>query len=151
MNVNLGFGLIAGLIMLSLASESGAETQTATATAVTRSSATPSSYQIQQNFFTIQLAGINRSLRQVQRCIANAANPQILRDFEGNVNRVPQVDAINCGYQLKQLQRHLASLTRQQAKLAQDAAVQAGLLEVAQRQAQLEQLLKSLSGLARRQ
>lgn len=151
MNVNLGFGLMAALIMLSLASESGAETQTATATAMTRSSATPSSYQIQQNFFTIQLAGINRSLRQVQRCIANAANPQILRDFEGNVNRVPQVDAINCGYQLKQLQRHLASLTRQQTKAAQDAAVQAELLEVAQRQAELRQLVKSLSKVTERQ
>lgn len=148
MNVNVGVGLIAALIVLSPASESGAETSTATATSVTRSSGTPSSYQIQQNFLAIQIAGIKRQVQEVQRCIANASNPQILRDFEGNVNRVPQVDAITCGYQLKQLQRQLASLSRQQTKLAQDASAQAALLELTQRQAELKQLLKALSGLA---
>jgi hypothetical protein len=145
-NVKVRMGLIVALIMLSLASVSGAQTSTAAATPVTASSGRPSSFQIQQNYFTIQLAGINRQLQQVQRCIANAVNPQILRDPEGNINRVPQVDAITCGYQLKLLQRQLASLARQQAKLAQDASAQSGFLEVTQRQAQLQQLIKAISG-----
>ncbi len=144
LNVNVGMGLIVALIMLSLASISGAQTTTAVATPVTPSTGTPSSFQIRQNFFTIQLAGINRQLQQVQRCLANAVNPQILRDPEGNINRVPQVDAITCGYQLRLLQRQLASLARQQEKLAQDAGAQAQFLEFTQRQAQLQQLLQAL-------
>jgi hypothetical protein len=145
-NVKVGTGLIVALMMLSLASIAGAQTSTAAATPVTASSGRPSSFQIQQNFFTIQLAGINRQLQQVQRCIANATNPQILRDPEGNINRVPKTDAITCAYQLKLMQRQLASLARQQAKLAQDASAQAGFLEVTQRQAQLQQLLKAIAG-----
>lgn len=147
MKFKCGMGLLGACVILLLVSPRGAEAQTAVASPVTRSSTSrPSSFQIQQNFYAIEIASIKRQLQQVQRCIANAANPQILRDFEGNVNRVPKIDAITCAYQLKQLQRQLANIARQQAKLAQDASAQAGFLEVAQRQAELQQLLRALAG-----
>ncbi len=136
------------VLALLMASSAEAQIQAAAATPVVPSSGRPSSFQIKQNFFAIQLANINRNLRQVERCLADAVNPQVLRDPEGNLNRVPRIDLNTCSYRLRLLQRQLASLAREQAKEAQDAGAAASFLEATRRQAQLQQMLRALSGRA---
>jgi hypothetical protein len=140
--------LTSAVLVLLMASFAGAQIQAAVATPVVPSIGRPSSFQIRQNFFAIQQANISRSLRQVERCLADAVNPQVLRDPEGNLNRVPRIDLNTCSYQLRLLQRQLARLAREQAKEAQDAGAAASFLEFTRRQAQLQQTLRALSGRA---
>jgi hypothetical protein len=146
MNMNPRMLLFISLLILCFASVAGAATEVAEATAITSSSGAPSTLQIKQNFLAMQRDEINRNLRQVQRCITNAANPQILKDNEGNTRSVPKIDAITCAYQLKQLERELARLARSESRLSQDASVAAAVLERASRQAQLKKIKQALSG-----
>ncbi len=134
------------VLALSLASLAEAQVQAAAATPVAATQNTPSIFQVRQNFFSIEQANINRSLRQVERCLANASMPQVLRDPEGNINRVPSVDIVDCTYQLQLLQRQLARLARAQVKDAQDASAAAMLLQFQQQRAQAQRILQALSG-----
>ena len=106
-------------------------TTSAAATPVNTPSGGPSSLEIDQNSLAFRQAALKRELREIQRCIANASNPIILRDPQGNINRVPQLDLQNCSNRLVQLQRQLTSLQRQANALAQDAQFQAIVLQQA--------------------
>ena len=109
------------------------QTQATSAKPASRSTGKPSSIQIQQNILVQQNALLQGQLREVQRCIQDASLPQTLRDPEGNMNRTPQTDLVNCARKLEQLKRQSASLSRQASQLAQDAQFQGlelqGLLE----------------------
>jgi hypothetical protein len=109
---------------------------TASASAVTNSSGKPSTFAIKRDFLAMQIAAIQRDIREAERCITNATNPVTLRDPEGNINRVPQTDALDCGRRLKQLVRQLAGIQRKADTLAQDAEVQGSFLETQMREAQ---------------
>lgn len=118
----------------------------ASATEVTQSSGRPSTIQIKQNFLEQQLAFLQRQIDDAQRCIANSSNPTILRDPEGNLNRVPKTDLVNCTRQLAQLQDQLARLQRQSQQLAQDAQVQAAAVQRKLQQARTRAILQAVSG-----
>jgi hypothetical protein len=121
MRPTCGLVLLSGLLIL-VSSAWGQTTSTnASAQPASRSSGQPSALEIQENALNMQLAQIEGDLREVKRCISNASNPQVLRDFNGNINRVPQVDLVDCSRRLKQLERQLAGLKRQATSLSLDA------------------------------
>ncbi len=115
-----GFVLI---LILALASTVQGQTASASAKASSPSVGTPSTFTIKQHFLAQQQARIQGEIREVRRCIANASNTQVVRDPEGNLNRVPQVDLIDCSRRLQQLTRQLQILTRSADRVSQDAAV----------------------------
>jgi hypothetical protein len=45
----------------------------------------------------------------------------VLRDSEGNLNIVPEIDIINCGRRLSAISRQLQVVTRQATRLGADA------------------------------
>jgi hypothetical protein len=118
---------------------------TAKATPVTASSSRPNGIQIKQNILAQKKAAIDSELKEVQRCLANASQPVALRDPEGNLNRVPQTDLLNCGRRLAELQRQLESLARQAAMLSQDSEA---LRMAALRKYQAEKVKQRLSGMS---
>jgi len=113
------FSLV-GLLSLVVAGDSMAQSQ--------------GTIEIRQNILQQQKAAIEQQLKEAQRCIQNATNSQVARDPEGNINRVPKIDATNCARTAAALTRTLASLGRQAAQLERDAKVMAdaskrGLIE----------------------
>ena len=120
---------IGAILALSLASTVQAQTTSAAAKTTSRSSSTPSTYAVKQHFIAQQQARIQGEIREAKRCIANASNTQVVRDPEGNINRVPQVDLIDCSRRLQQLTRQLATLERSATALARDAEVAGMRLE----------------------
>ena len=62
------------------------------ATPVSSSTGRASSIAIRQNILAMKQASILRQIKEAQLCIQNASNPTILRDPEGNINRVPSTD-----------------------------------------------------------
>jgi chromosome segregation ATPase len=98
----------------------------------------PNTFTIEQRALTRAQARLERELRQVRRCLSNAA--QNLRDPQGNINRVASVDLVNCGRRLGALQRKLNRLGRSAERLQFEAAAA---------QAKLEGLLRSRAARAR--
>jgi hypothetical protein len=101
----------------------------ASAKAAAPSTGAPSAFTIKQHFMAQQQARIQGQIREAQRCIANASNTQVVRDPEGNINRVPQVDLIDCSRRLQQLTRQLEILVRSADQLSRDAEVAAMRME----------------------
>ncbi|MEW6532498.1 MAG: hypothetical protein AB1473_16825 [Thermodesulfobacteriota bacterium] len=91
-----------------------------------RSSA-PSPLQIDQNFLKMSQEALQRELRETRRCIDNALLN--LRDVRGNVNRVNQVDLIDCRRRLSQVQRKIQQLGRAAERLNIEAQAQAAMLQ----------------------
>ncbi len=121
---------VLAFLCLGLSHPSFAQQTSAQATPTqTPSSGAPSSLEIAQNTLAFKRAELTRQLREIQRCIANASNPILLRDPQGNINRVPQTDLTNCSRKLAQLQRQLSSLQRQSNVLVQDATFQSILAQ----------------------
>ncbi|MBI5570137.1 MAG: hypothetical protein HY914_09345 [Desulfomonile tiedjei] len=121
--------LVAILSLVFGATSFAQQSRSATATAVRPPSGGGGTAEIAQNALTFKRAELTRQLREIQRCISDASNPIVLRDPQGNINRVPQTDLINCARKLGQLQRQLSSLQRQSNALAQDATFQSILLQ----------------------
>lgn len=114
--------LIAALLGLVWTLSASAQTSTiATATPASASSGTPSTFTIRQQILAQQQAALASQIRVATQCIADASKPATLRDPQGNINLVPQLDVINCARQLRTLRRQQASLARQVQKLASDA------------------------------
>jgi len=110
------------LVVVSTAAAQTAATTRSSATAgqVSPSTGAPSPVTIKVDFLKQRQAIIERELRQVMRCIANA---QInLRDVEGNINRVKSTDLLNCTRRLTQLRGQLAQLGQQASALQVEAA-----------------------------
>jgi hypothetical protein len=101
----------------------------AAASGASAPSGRPSAFTIKQNFLAMQIEAIGREIRDAERCVANATNPVTLRDTAGNINRVPQTDALDCGRRLGQLTRQLQSLQRKADALARDAEQQAAFFD----------------------
>lgn len=118
----------------------------ATASQASASSGTPSTLQVRQQVLSQQVAAINSELREVRRCIRTASMSVVLRDPQGNINRVPQTDLVNCGRRLKTLVRQLASIQRKSAQLSQDAQVKAWAAQKATRDALRGAAIRSISG-----
>lgn len=123
------------------------QSQAVSAKPVTRSSGRPSSMEIKQNALAQQQAILQGRLREVRRCITDASLPQVLRDPEGNMNRVPQTDLVDCTRKLSQLERQLKSLARQAAQLAQDAQFEGMELQGKVEGKKTQARLKGKSGL----
>lgn len=104
----------------------------------------PTPILIQQNILTQKAAAIAAQLKEIQRCILNASQLQTLRDFQGNINIVPQNDLTKCTRRLQDLQTQQDSLNQKVAALAMDAQA-AGLS--AQRLARLAALQKEIQAL----
>jgi hypothetical protein len=111
-------------------------TQSASSTAFSASSGTPSTLSIQENILRQKIAQIQAQIAVAERCVATASMPQVLRDPEGNTRIVPKNDIVNCSRQLNALSRQLTALSRQSAKLGQDASAQAIYLERLARKAE---------------
>lgn len=117
---------IGTLIVLSLfCCELASAQASAAATPARASSGKPSTIQIRQNILSQQIALVQRQIIEVRRCIYTARLPQVLRDPSGFVNKVPEVDLVNCSRQLQQLTRRLVGLSRESSQLVQDAQMQA--------------------------
>ena len=134
--------LVLGLVALAIVPAAvGQQSSAGTASArqVTASSGRPSAFEIEQNIINRKIAELQRQVNEAQRCIETASMPQILTDPQGNINRVPQTDIVNCTRQLEQLERQLVSLQRQAAQLSRDAAFQASQLQGLLRLQQIRQ------------
>jgi hypothetical protein len=118
----------------------------ASATQVTTSSGRPSSIGIKQNILKQKQAALARELTEVARCIRTSGQSQVLRDPEGNVNIVPDIDVTNCARRLAQLLRQQSSLGRAANQLAQDAQAQANSAQRALEQARTKARLQAISG-----
>ena len=110
-------------------SSSVAQSSSGAATPVSPSTGRASSIAIRQNILAMKQASILRQIKEAQLCIQNAANPTILRDPEGNINRVPSTDLVNCSRRLAQLQSQLQTLARDTKQLSLDAKFQAAQLQ----------------------
>lgn len=97
-------------------------TSSASATEITVTSSTPSSYRIQANILAQKKAAIQAQIDIAQRCITTNSNSIISRDSDGNTRTVPKTDVTICTRRLNDLKRQLASLTRQSARLISDAS-----------------------------
>jgi hypothetical protein len=118
------------------------QASSASATPVTQSSGRPSTIAIKEDFLRQRQAILERDIEEARRCIESASNPQTLRDPEGNINRVPQTDLVNCTRRLVQLQRQLDSLAREAKQLAQDAQAQATAIQRKLQQTKTRQILQ---------
>jgi len=125
---NKFFGLLflAGLLLAPLTM---AQSRAASATPVSPSTGRASSIAVRENILAMQRANIERQIDEATRCIQDASNATILRDPEGNINRVPQTDLVNCSRRLAQLQRQLEGVARQATQLSLDAGFRAARLQ----------------------
>jgi hypothetical protein len=101
----------------------------ATARPAAVSSGRPSSIAIRANILQMQQAQIQAQIVVAQRCIRDATQSGTFRDPQGNVNVVPQTDAVNCARDLAALTRRLNSLVRESRRLAQDSTFQGTYLQ----------------------
>jgi hypothetical protein len=121
---------ILGLVgALAVTVSTAQQVPSSSATPATQSSGRPSTIAVKQDFLRQRQAILERDVEESLRCIESASNPQTLRDPEGNINRVPQTDLVNCTRRLAQLRRQLDSLAREAKQLAQDAQVQANAVQ----------------------
>jgi hypothetical protein len=135
------------ILMLALASTVRAQAaSSASAKIASPSVGTPSTFTIKQHFLAQQQARIQGQIREAQRCVANASNTQVVRDPEGNINRVPQVDLIDCSRRLQQLTRQLAILVRSANALTRDSEVAAARSETILRNAERDKRTQPSSG-----
>ncbi|MEW6141445.1 MAG: hypothetical protein AB1733_24750 [Thermodesulfobacteriota bacterium] len=121
--------------------EAFAAEASASAREVTSSTGRPSSIQVRQQFFSQQQALLLGQLQEIERCLRTSQLNVVLYDPQGNINRVPQTDLVDCGRQLQRVQRQLQSLARRAEQLNQDAQALALALE---RAALLEQTAQRL-------
>ena len=112
----------------------------------TISSSRPTSFQIRQNVLQQQQAALEEQIRVATRCIQDSSKPQTLRDPQGNINLIPQIDLTNCSRQLRTLQRQLASLAKQFEMLASDANATAMQFQSRQQEAQRASRTRWLTG-----
>jgi len=136
-------------IVVALAASAALGQQTsrsASATAVNQSSGRASTIQIKQNFLQQRVRLLQRQIDDALRCISTASNPTILRDPEGNINKTPQTDLVNCSRQLALLRSQLEGLQRQSQQLAQDAQVQALAVQRKLQQTKTRNILEGGSG-----
>jgi len=98
-----------------------------------RSSA-PSTLQIDQNFLKISQEILQRELKETRRCIDNGLLN--LRDVRGNINRINQVDLLDCRRRLSQIQRKIQQLGRAAERLNIEAQAQAAILQQVLRERQ---------------
>ncbi|MBI4966173.1 MAG: hypothetical protein HY913_23040 [Desulfomonile tiedjei] len=117
---------LGGLLLTPL---SMAQSRAASATPVSPSTGRASSFVIRQDILAMKQADIERQIDEARRCIQDASNATILRDPEGNINRVPQTDLVNCSRRLAQLQRQLEGLAREANQLSVDAEFQAAQIQ----------------------
>jgi len=118
----------------------------ASATGVTLSSGRPSTIQIKQNFLRKRVALIERQIDDARRCIANASNPTLARDPEGNLNRVPKTDLVNCTRELSRLLNDLASLQREVTQLSVEAQAASAAIQRRLQQERTKRILEVVSG-----
>ncbi len=123
------FPMLALVLSAPLLWEAPAQAQIATARQAAPSSGRPSSVSIRANILRIQQAQIQAQIVVAQRCIKSATQTGTFRDPQGNVNSVPQTDAVNCARELAALNRRLTSLVRESQRLAQDSTFQATYLQ----------------------
>jgi len=122
--------LLGGLLSSSL---SIAQSTSASATPVSPSTGRASTLTIRANILEMKRSDIERQIVEAELCIQNASNPTILRDPQGNINRVPSTDLVNCTRALAQLQRQLQAVAREADQLSLQADFQSAR---AQRQLQ---------------
>jgi len=135
------FLFLAGLLSAPL---SMAQSSSASATPVSPSAGGASSLAIRQNILAKKQAEILRQIKEAQLCIQNAANPTLLRDPEGNINRVPSTDLTNCTRALAQLQSQLQILAREAKQLSVDAQFRATQVQRQLQQRKTQQTLQQL-------
>jgi hypothetical protein len=92
-----------------------------------QSSSQPSTLAIQQKILALKQAGLQRELNRISRCLKQAQLQ--LRDVRGNINRVARTDLLNCGRDLRRVQRKLANLGREADTLSRRAEAQAFFLQ----------------------
>jgi hypothetical protein len=127
--------IVGAISVLAVGAALGQTTTSASATGVSSSSGTPSSFRIRANILAQKQAAIEQQIEVAQRCVKNATLPTVLRDPEGNLRTVPLTDVVNCTRTLKSLQRQLVSLAREADRLTRDAEATAFRLERAQQRA----------------
>jgi hypothetical protein len=118
----------------------------ASATAVTASTGRPNTLQLKQNALRQQQAALSRELVEVNRCLRISSQSQVLRDPEGNLNQVPEIDLVNCARRLASLQRQQNNLARAAKQLAQDAQAQANAAQRALEATRTKARLQAISG-----
>jgi len=109
---------LAGLLLAPL---SIAQSVAASASPVSPSTASASTLTIRGNILAMKQADIQRQIKEAELCIKNASNPTILRDPQGNINRVPSTDLVNCTRTLARLQRQLQVVAKQANQLSVEA------------------------------
>jgi hypothetical protein len=117
----LVIALVAAVMSVYCGQWADAQSTSASARQTTVSSGRPNAIEIRRNNLTIQQKELQRELVEVRRCIQTARLPQVLRDSEGNLNIVPEIDIINCGRRLSAISRQLQVVTRQATRLGADA------------------------------
>lgn len=118
--------LLGGLLFAPL---SIAQSSSASATPVSAPTAGASTLTIRGNILAMKQADIQRQIKEAELCIQNAANPTILRDPQGNINRVPSADLVNCTRALAQLQRQLQAVARQANQLSVESNFRAARVQ----------------------
>jgi len=152
------FGLSIMVVMfLSLVSTTGAQqtipqaAPSAAAKAVSiPPSGRPTPVSIRQDILAQKAAALVAQLKEIQRCILDASQLQTLRDFQGNINIVPQNNLTNCTNRLQDIQRQQDSLNREIAVFsmnAQAAGLRADrLARIASLQMQMQALTQTIVG-----
>jgi hypothetical protein len=150
-NALLRTAAMAGVIWLTAGVPASAQqtTASASATAVSASSGRPNTLQLKQNALKQQQAALAQELVEVGRCLRISSQSQVLRDPEGNLNQVPEIDLVNCARRLAQLQRQQTNLARAARQLAQDAQAQANAAQRALEAARTKARLQAISGTRR--
>ena len=110
----------------------------------------PTSVSIRQDILARKAAALVAQLKEIQRCILNASQLQTLRDFQGNINIVPQNDLTNCTSRLQDIQTQQDRLDREVAAFSMDAQA-AGfsadrLARIAALQMQMQALTQTIVG-----
>jgi hypothetical protein len=98
-----------------------AQSSSASATPASPSAASASTLTIRGNILVMKQADIQRQIKDAELCIKNASNPTILRDPQGNINRVPSTDLVNCTRTLVRLRRQLRAVANQANQLSVEA------------------------------
>lgn len=123
------FTLCLAVVLTSLWTIPGiCQEKSSAARGVSASSGRPSTIEIQQHYLLMKRAQIERDIKEAQRCLSDARQPTVLYDPQGNINRISQIDIVDCGRRLEQLQRELSNLARASNAMAKDANFQSSLL-----------------------
>jgi hypothetical protein len=139
------FGLSMALAVPAAMAQSAA-TPSSSARETTVSSGRPSTIKIKQDILQKRLDLLQREIEDAQRCIANASNPTLARDADGNLNRVPKTDGVNCARELNRLLFKLASLQREATQLSMDAQAASAAIQRRLQQERTRKILETVSG-----